>query len=77
VLENHHSALAFQITSRSDDSNIFKNLSMDEHKALRSAIINMVYATEMSKHFEHLSKFVNKFSDEKAAIPVKVKRFLF
>jgi hypothetical protein len=36
----------------------------------------MVLATEMSKHFEHLSKFVNKFSDEKATIPVKV-NFLY
>ena len=35
----------------------------------------MVLATEMSKHFEHLNKFVNKFSvsiDEKQQTPLKV-----
>jgi hypothetical protein len=39
----------------------------------------MVLATEMSKHFEHLNKFVNKFSvshDEKSSIPVKVRILL-
>ena len=34
----------------------------------------MVLATDMSKHFEHLNKFVNKFSDQKATIPVTVSR---
>lgn len=66
VLENHHVSLAFQLTRQNDDANIFKNLSRDEYRALRSIIIDMVLATEMSKHFEHLNKFINKFcgSDE-------------
>ena len=33
----------------------------DEYRALRLIIIDMVLATEMNKHFEHLNKFVNKF----------------
>ncbi len=72
VLENHHAAWAFQLTRQNEDTNIFKNLTRDEYRTLRSIIIDMVLATEMSKHFEHLNKFVNKFSDEKATIPVKV-----
>lgn len=61
VLENHHAALAFQLTRGNDDTNIFKNLSRDEYRALRLVVIDMVLATEMNKHFEHLNKFVNKF----------------
>ena len=73
VLENHHAALAFQLTRQNDSANIFKNLSRDEYRSLRSIIIDMVLATEMNKHFEHLNKFVNKFcvsDDEKT--PAKV-----
>lgn len=62
VLENHHAALAFQLTRANDSTNIFKNLNRDEYRAIRSIIVDMVLATEMNKHFEHLNKFVNKFS---------------
>lgn len=43
---------------------------------MRAIVIDMVLATEMNKHFEHLNKFVNKFSlstDEKLAIKVNNK----
>ena len=72
-MENHHASLAFQLTRQSDDTNIFKNLTRDEYRVLRSIIIDMVLATEMSKHFEHLNKFLNKFGssdDEKPVIKV-------
>ena len=72
MLENHHAALAFQLTRQNDDTNIFKNLTREEYRAVRSVIIDMVLATEMSKHFEHLNKFMNKFNDEKAPVSVKV-----
>lgn len=74
VLENHHVSLAFQLTRQNPDANIFKNLSRDEYRVLRSIIIDMVLATEMNKHFEHLNKFVNKFgiSDDEKATPIKV-----
>lgn len=79
VLENHHVSLAFQLTRQNQDANIFKNLSRDEYRALRSIIIDMVLATEMNKHFEHLNKFVNKFgiSDDEKAAPVKVEILIF
>ena len=63
VLENHHSALAFQLTRAHDDANIFKNLSSEEYRQIRTVMIDMILATEMNKHFEHLNKFVNKFSN--------------
>ena len=76
VLENHHVSLAFQLTRQNQDANIFKNLSRDEFRSLRSIIIDMVLATEMNKHFEHLNKFVNKFgiTDDEKSLPVKVCR---
>ncbi|KAG7233340.1 hypothetical protein INR49_007185 [Caranx melampygus] len=53
VLESSPRALAFQITTRDDKCNIFKNIERNEYRTLRQAIIDMVLATEMTKHFEH------------------------
>ena len=62
VLESHHAALTFKLTLADDVINIFKNLENDQYKSLRKDIIDMILATEMTKHFEHLAKFVNIFS---------------
>uniref|UniRef100_A0A8C6WVD7 Phosphodiesterase n=1 Tax=Neogobius melanostomus TaxID=47308 RepID=A0A8C6WVD7_9GOBI len=62
VLESHHAALAFQITTRDDKCNIFKNIERNEYRTLRQAVIDMVLATEMTKHFEHVNKFVNSIN---------------
>ncbi|XP_058807662.1 high affinity cAMP-specific and IBMX-insensitive 3',5'-cyclic phosphodiesterase 8 isoform X2 [Phymastichus coffea] len=59
VLESHHAALTFKLTLSDDDVNIFKNLDTETYKILRQNIIDMILATEMTKHFEHLAKFVN------------------
>nr|XP_056703915.1 high affinity cAMP-specific and IBMX-insensitive 3',5'-cyclic phosphodiesterase 8B [Euleptes europaea] len=59
VLESHHTALAFQLTAKDNKCNIFKNLDRNHYRTLRQAIIDMVLATEMTKHFEHVNKFVN------------------
>ncbi|XP_032069260.1 high affinity cAMP-specific and IBMX-insensitive 3',5'-cyclic phosphodiesterase 8B isoform X5 [Thamnophis elegans] len=59
VLESHHTALAFQLTTKDNKCNIFKNLNRNHYRTLRQAIIDMVLATEMTKHFEHVNKFVN------------------
>ncbi|XP_059517601.1 high affinity cAMP-specific and IBMX-insensitive 3',5'-cyclic phosphodiesterase 8A-like [Myotis daubentonii] len=59
VLESHHTALAFQLTAKEDKSNIFKNVERSDYRTLRQAIIDMVLATEMTRHFEHTNKFVN------------------
>lgn len=62
VLESHHSAFTFKLTLSDSRVNIFKNLDSDTFKIVRAGIIDMVLATEMTKHFEHFSKFVNVFT---------------
>lgn len=61
ILESHHSALMFKLTLGDDRLNIFKNLETDDYKIIRANIIDMILATEMTKHFDHLSKFVSFF----------------
>ncbi|XP_024154838.1 high affinity cAMP-specific and IBMX-insensitive 3',5'-cyclic phosphodiesterase 8B isoform X3 [Oryzias melastigma] len=68
VLESHHAALAFQLTHRDGKSNIFKNIDRNQYRTLRQSIIDMVLATEMTRHFEHVSKFVNSINKPMAAI---------
>ena len=43
--------------------NIFQNLDRDSYKMIRQGIIDLVLATDMSKHFIHLNKFVNVFTN--------------
>ncbi|XP_040349491.1 high affinity cAMP-specific and IBMX-insensitive 3',5'-cyclic phosphodiesterase 8A isoform X2 [Herpailurus yagouaroundi] len=68
VLESHHAALAFQLTTREDKCNIFKNMERNDYRTLRQGIIDMVLATEMTKHFEHVNKFVNSINKPLAAL---------
>uniref|UniRef100_A0A8C6PUI3 Phosphodiesterase n=1 Tax=Nothobranchius furzeri TaxID=105023 RepID=A0A8C6PUI3_NOTFU len=68
VLESHHAALAFQLTTRDDKCNIFKYIERNEYRTLRQAVIDMVLATEMTKHFEHVNKFVNSINKPLAAL---------
>ncbi|XP_057350720.1 high affinity cAMP-specific and IBMX-insensitive 3',5'-cyclic phosphodiesterase 8A isoform X1 [Manis pentadactyla] len=68
VLESHHAAVAFQLTTRDDKCNIFKNMERNDYRALRQGIIDMVLATEMTRHFEHVNKFVNSINKPLAAL---------
>ncbi|XP_045680760.1 high affinity cAMP-specific and IBMX-insensitive 3',5'-cyclic phosphodiesterase 8A isoform X2 [Phyllostomus hastatus] len=68
VLESHHAALAFQLTAGDDKCNIFKNMERNDYRTLRQAIIDMVLATEMTKHFEHVNKFINSVNKPLAAL---------
>ncbi|XP_058150716.1 high affinity cAMP-specific and IBMX-insensitive 3',5'-cyclic phosphodiesterase 8A isoform X1 [Dasypus novemcinctus] len=68
VLESHHAALAFQLTIQDDKCNIFKNMERNDYRTLRQSIIDMVLATEMTKHFEHVNKFVNSINKPLAAL---------
>ncbi|XP_074788871.1 high affinity cAMP-specific and IBMX-insensitive 3',5'-cyclic phosphodiesterase 8B isoform X6 [Athene noctua] len=67
VLESHHTALAFQLTTKDNKCNIFKNIDRNHYRTLRQAIIDMVLATEMTKHFEHVNKFVNSINKPMAS----------
>lgn len=42
--------------------------SRNEYRTLRQAVIDMVLATEMTKHFEHVNKFVNSINKPLAAL---------
>ncbi|KNC28923.1 hypothetical protein FF38_09690 [Lucilia cuprina] len=64
VLESHHASTTFRLALADDNVNIFKNLDKDTYKLARSTIIDMILATEMTRHFEHLAKFVSVFGAE-------------
>ena len=57
VLENHHSAFGFKLTHSDERVDIFKKLDRDSYKLIRQSIVDMVLATDMSKHFVHVNKF--------------------
>ena len=54
VLENHHLSTAFKLL-RQDGCNIFENLSKDDFQKLRKLVIDIVLATDMSKHMTLLA----------------------
>ena len=60
VLENHHSALDITLTQSDQRLNILANLESDVYKVVRSGIIDVVLATDMSKHFLHVNKFCSQ-----------------
>ncbi|XP_034475188.1 calcium/calmodulin-dependent 3',5'-cyclic nucleotide phosphodiesterase 1 isoform X3 [Drosophila innubila] len=53
VLENHHVSASFRLM-KEDDANILSHLSREEYKELRTLIIDMVLATDMTYHFQQL-----------------------
>ncbi|KXJ83391.1 hypothetical protein RP20_CCG006847 [Aedes albopictus] len=64
VLESHHAATTFRLTMADDKINIFKHLDRESYKLARSIIVDMILATEMTRHFEHLAKFVSVFGTD-------------
>ncbi|KAK7492620.1 hypothetical protein BaRGS_00016099 [Batillaria attramentaria] len=62
VLESHHASMAFRLTHKDPSVNIFQKLSREDYQSLRQSIVDMVLATEMKQHFEHLSKFTNSIN---------------
>lgn len=68
VLENHHSAFGFKLTMSDERVNIFQNLDRDSFKLMRQGIIDLVLATDMSKHFIHLNKFLSVFANSVVSV---------
>uniref|UniRef100_A0A914XGW7 Phosphodiesterase n=1 Tax=Plectus sambesii TaxID=2011161 RepID=A0A914XGW7_9BILA len=67
VLENHHAALAFQLTLKEPGINIFEAMSREDFGTVRQAVVDMVLATDMRRHFEYLTKFQQSVpSDEES-----------
>ncbi|XP_061775779.1 cAMP-specific 3',5'-cyclic phosphodiesterase 4D isoform X6 [Nerophis ophidion] len=54
VLENHHLAVGFKLLQE-DNCDIFQNLSKKQGHSLRKMVIDMVLATDMSKHMNLLA----------------------
>lgn len=55
VLENHHLALAFELM-KDPTRNFLENMCKSQRQAFRKLIIDMVLATDMSRHFKHLGQ---------------------
>jgi len=68
VLEMHHAASAFKFTVNDENANIFKNMPRDSFLTLRQSMIDMVLATELTKHFEHVNKFISIVTKSNSAV---------
>ncbi|XP_051786595.1 dual specificity calcium/calmodulin-dependent 3',5'-cyclic nucleotide phosphodiesterase 1A isoform X2 [Erpetoichthys calabaricus] len=53
VLENHHVSAAYKLMQE-DEMNILVNISKDDWRELRTLVIDMVLATDMSCHFQQI-----------------------
>ncbi|XP_068130479.1 3',5'-cyclic-AMP phosphodiesterase 4A isoform X3 [Hyperolius riggenbachi] len=54
VLENHHLAVGFKLLQE-ENCDIFQNLSKRQRQTMRKMVIDMVLATDMSKHMSLLA----------------------
>ncbi|KAM3593745.1 uncharacterized protein V6R79_020690 [Siganus canaliculatus] len=54
VLENHHVSAAYRLLQDDNEMNIFSNLSKDDWRELRTLVVEMVLATDMSCHFQQI-----------------------
>ncbi|XP_064153091.1 3',5'-cyclic-AMP phosphodiesterase 4D-like isoform X7 [Anguilla rostrata] len=54
VLENHHLAVGFKLLQE-ENCDIFQNLSKKQRQSLRKMVIDIVLATDMSKHMNLLA----------------------
>lgn len=66
VLENHHLAVAFKLLQE-DNCDIFANLSKKQRQSLRKMVIDMVLATDMSKHMSLLADLKTMVETKKVA----------
>lgn len=66
VLENHHLAVAFKLL-QNEDCDIFANLSKKQRQTLRKMVIDMVLATDMSKHMSLLADLKTMVETKKVA----------
>eukprot|EP00727_Mastigamoeba_balamuthi_P011282 m51a1_g6777 putative camp-specific 3 -cyclic phosphodiesterase (709) ;mRNA; f:127105-129811 len=61
VLENHHAATAFSVAC-SDDCDFFTALSRKEQNDVRALVIDLILATDMSRHLDMMAMFNMKIS---------------
>lgn len=66
VLENHHLAVAFKILQH-ESRDILKNLTKKQRQIIRKMVIDMVLATDMSKHMSLLAELKTMVETKKVA----------
>ncbi|XP_013421124.1 cAMP-specific 3',5'-cyclic phosphodiesterase 4C isoform X4 [Lingula anatina] len=66
VLENHHLAVAFKLLTE-ENCDIFANLNKKQRQTLRRMVIDMVLATDMSKHMSLLADLKTMVETKKVA----------
>ncbi|XP_008579121.1 PREDICTED: cAMP-specific 3',5'-cyclic phosphodiesterase 4C-like, partial [Galeopterus variegatus] len=66
VLENHHLAVGFKLL-QGENCDIFQNLSAKQRLSLRRMVIDMVLATDMSKHMNLLADLKTMVETKKVA----------
>merc|ERR1719391_636326 len=66
VLENHHLAVAFKLL-QTPECDIFVNLTRKQKQTLRKMVIDMVLATDMSKHMSLLADLKTMVETKKVA----------
>jgi cAMP-specific phosphodiesterase 4 len=66
VLENHHLAIAFKLL-QNQTHDIFSNLGRKQRQIIRKMIIDMVLATDMSKHMSLLAELKTMVESKKVS----------
>ena len=56
IMENHHCSTMLNVLARKE-SNLMQNLTADQQKANRTRVVNIILATDMTKHFDVTNKF--------------------
>ncbi|XP_041052540.1 cGMP-inhibited 3',5'-cyclic phosphodiesterase B isoform X8 [Carcharodon carcharias] len=64
VLENHHSAAAWNLFMSRSEFNFLANLDHVEFKRFRFLVIEAILATDLKKHFDFLAEFNSKQVNE-------------
>ncbi|XP_072905602.1 cGMP-inhibited 3',5'-cyclic phosphodiesterase 3B isoform X2 [Hemitrygon akajei] len=63
VLENHHSAAAWNLFMSRTEFNFLANLDHVEFKRFRFLVIEAILATDLKKHFDFLAEFNSKINE--------------
>lgn len=66
VLENHHLAVAFKLL-QNEKMDIFHNIPRNQRRSIRNMVIDMVRATDMSKHMGLLGELKTMVETKKVA----------
>ncbi|XP_032366718.1 calcium/calmodulin-dependent 3',5'-cyclic nucleotide phosphodiesterase 1C [Etheostoma spectabile] len=66
VLENYHVSAAFRLLQGDEEMNILTNLSKDDWRELRTLVVEMVLATDMSCHFQQIKAMKSSLQQPEA-----------